>query len=197
MPSRQWLTLTLIVLRKEFKDAFRDRRSLYTLLFSAVFGPVMVGFMLNRVADRQRQVADVRIPIVGIEHAPALIDWLRQQAGVEVVEGPKDAEKAVRDRNEDVVVIITPEFAKKFRSSSPAGVKIVSDGSRQTSRPKVQRVRGLFQRYSGEIGSLRMIARGHIVAQGTSDELREQTGRQSLEDAFVALAGLEHEQGAS
>ena len=52
MLSRQWLTLTLIVLKKEFKDAFRDRRSLYTLLFSAIFGPLMVGVMLNRVADR-------------------------------------------------------------------------------------------------------------------------------------------------
>jgi sodium transport system permease protein len=173
MPPRQWLTLTMIVLRKEFVDAFRDRRSLYTLLFSAVFGPAMVGFMLNRVADRQRQVADVRIPVVGMEHAPALVDWLKQQAGVEVVPGPADPEKAVRDRREDVVVIITPDFAKKFLASSPAAVKLVSDGSRQTSRPKVQRVRGLFLRYSGEIGSLRLIARGVSPAIGTAVQIED------------------------
>jgi sodium transport system ATP-binding protein len=41
-----------------------------------------------------------------------------------------------------------------------------------------------------------VIAGGRVVAQGTPDELRQQTGYQNLEDAFVALAGLdrgEHE----
>ena len=30
-----------------------------------------------------------------------------------------------------------------------------------------------------------------VVARGTPDELRRQTGHDSLEDAFVALAGIE------
>jgi sodium transport system ATP-binding protein len=38
-----------------------------------------------------------------------------------------------------------------------------------------------------------VIAHGRIVAVGSPDELRAQTGRQSLEDAFVALVGLEAE----
>jgi len=36
-----------------------------------------------------------------------------------------------------------------------------------------------------------VIARGRIVANGTADRLREQTGHQNLEDAFVALSGVE------
>ena len=66
---------------------------------SALFGPILVGFMLNRVADRQRESRGRRLPVVGIEHAPALVDWLRQQSGVEVVAGPADPEQAVRDRD--------------------------------------------------------------------------------------------------
>jgi sodium transport system permease protein len=163
----------VVVFRKELKDAFRDRRAIYSIVIGAVFGPVLVGVMLNRLADRQRQIEDVRIPVVGAEHAPALIDWLRQQAGVEIVTGPNDAEAAVRDRNEDVVVVIPPEFQKKFRSSSPAQVKIVSDGSRTTSRPKVQRVRGLFQRYSGEIGAIRLVSRGISPAIATPIALED------------------------
>jgi sodium transport system permease protein len=160
MTLQRWVRQMIVVLKKELKDASRDRRALYTLLFSAAFTPALLAFMLNRIAERQREAEDIRIPVIGAEHAPALIDWMRQQAGVLIVPGPADPEVAVRDRNEDVIVIITPEFAKKFRSSSPALVKIVSDGSRQTSRPKVQRVRGLVQRYSAEIGSMRLIARG-------------------------------------
>jgi sodium transport system ATP-binding protein len=36
-----------------------------------------------------------------------------------------------------------------------------------------------------------VIARGQIVAAGTADALRAQTGHQNLEDAFVALSGVE------
>jgi len=36
-----------------------------------------------------------------------------------------------------------------------------------------------------------VIAGGGLVAQGTADELLRQAGRESLEDAFLALAGLE------
>lgn len=160
MTLQRWIRQMLVVLKKELKDASRDRRALYTLLFSAAFTPALLAFMLNRIAERQREAEDIRIPVVGVEHAPALIDWLGQQAGVQIVPGPSDPEIAVRDRNEDIIVVITPEFAKKFRSSSPAQVKVVSDGSRQTSRPKVQRVRGLLQRYNAEIGSMRLVARG-------------------------------------
>jgi sodium transport system ATP-binding protein len=36
-----------------------------------------------------------------------------------------------------------------------------------------------------------VIAHGRVVAQGTADELRAQTGRASLEDAFVQVIGSE------
>jgi sodium transport system permease protein len=157
----------LVVFRKEVKDAFRDRRAIMTIVLSATLSPVLLGFMLNRVADRQRQLEDVTIPIVGIQHAPAFVEWLRQQAGVSVVEGPEDAEAAVRENREDVVLVIPAEFQQKFRSSSPAPIRIVSDSSRQTARPKVSRVRTLVQRYSGEIGTLRLISRGVSPAIAT------------------------------
>lgn len=36
-----------------------------------------------------------------------------------------------------------------------------------------------------------VIAKGHVVAQGTPDELREQTGEGNLEDAFVKVIGTD------
>jgi sodium transport system permease protein len=116
--------------------------------------------MITTMADRQRQVQDISIPVVGLDRAPALVDWLRQQAGVQVVEGPADAEEAVRDRREDVIVMVPDDYVEKFRASRPAEVRIVSDGSRTATRPKVQRVRTLLQRYNAEIGSMRLVARG-------------------------------------
>ena len=163
----------LVVFRKEVKDAFRDRRAIMTIILGATLSPVLLGFMMNRVADRQRRAEDVNIPIVGIEHAPVLIGWLRQQAGVTITEGPADAEAAVRESREDVVVLIPEDFQKRFRSSTPAPVKIVADGSRQTARPKAERIRRLFQRYSSETATLRLVNRGVSPAIATPLQIED------------------------
>jgi sodium transport system ATP-binding protein len=52
----------------------------------------------------------------------------------------------------------------------------------------------VMQEVSALCDSIVVIASGRVVTQGTPDDLRRQTGCESLEDAFVALAGLE--QGA-
>ena len=154
------LTQTMVVCRKELRDWSRDRRAIITVLVSSLFAPALIFFMFSNIASRQRQVEDVTIPIVGAQHAPALLDWLKQQAGVTIADGPADPEEAVRTRAEEVIVIIPEDFAKNFKVSKPAQIRMVVDGSSQNARPKVQRIRGLFQRYSSEIGSLRLIARG-------------------------------------
>jgi sodium transport system permease protein len=150
----------MVVCRKELTDWSRDRRSIVTVLVSSLVGPAIIGVMFTMMANRQRQVEDVKLPVVGAENAPALIEWLRQQPGVEVVTGPGDPEEAVRTRREDMVVVIPADYAKKFSASKPAQVRLISDGSSQNNRPKVTRIRSLFQRYSSEIGSLRLIGRG-------------------------------------
>lgn len=51
----------------------------------------------------------------------------------------------------------------------------------------------VMQEVSALCDRIIVIARGHVVASGSPDALREQTGHQNLEDAFVALAGLGRE----
>jgi sodium transport system ATP-binding protein len=49
----------------------------------------------------------------------------------------------------------------------------------------------VMQEVSALCDAIVVIARGRVVARGTPDELRRQTGHDNLEDAFVALAGVE------
>ena len=53
----------------------------------------------------------------------------------------------------------------------------------------------VMQEVSALCDSIIVIAHGRVVASGTPDELRRQTQQDNLEDAFVALAGLEREAG--
>ena len=49
----------------------------------------------------------------------------------------------------------------------------------------------IMQEVSALCDTIVIIAAGRIAAQGTPDQLRQQTGRDNLEDAFVALTGID------
>ena len=49
----------------------------------------------------------------------------------------------------------------------------------------------IMQEVSALCDRIVIIAEGRIAADGTPDELRQQTGHENLEDAFVALTGLD------
>ena len=51
----------------------------------------------------------------------------------------------------------------------------------------------IMQEVSALCDRIVVIAQGRTVADGTADELRQLSGRDNLEDAFVALSGLEGE----
>ena len=55
----------------------------------------------------------------------------------------------------------------------------------------------VMQEVSALCDTIVVIARGRIVASGPPDDLRAQTGHQNLEDALVALSGLEAEASPS
>ena len=52
----------------------------------------------------------------------------------------------------------------------------------------------IMQEVSALCDRIVVIAQGKVVADGTPDQLRSLTGRDNLEDAFVALSGLEVEE---
>jgi sodium transport system ATP-binding protein len=54
----------------------------------------------------------------------------------------------------------------------------------------------IMQEVSALCDRIVVIAQGRVVADGTQDELRQQTGRENLEDAFVALSGLDNTEAA-
>jgi sodium transport system permease protein len=154
------LRLVWIVLTKELRDGLRDRRSILSVLIVAALMPSLFGGMFTVMASRSKNAEEIQLPVAGVEYAPAFIDWLKQQTGVEIVPAPADPEQAVRDRKEDVVLIIEKDFSKNMARAIAAPVKLVSDSTRDSARRKVNRARNLVTTYSGQLAALRLIARG-------------------------------------
>ena len=95
------LRLTWVVLRKELVDGIRDRRSVMSALIPPIMWPLMILVMMNFIAEKRSKADDIKIPIVGAQHAETLVTWLKQQRGVEVVDGPDDPYEAVREGDEN------------------------------------------------------------------------------------------------
>ncbi|MEX2262019.1 MAG: ABC transporter permease [Bryobacteraceae bacterium] len=150
----------VIALKKELRDGVRDRRSVSSLLIGAMMAPILFGVMFTAMAGRRRNAEEMKLPVVGVEYAPAFIDWMKQQTGLEIVAAPADPEQAVRERKEDVILLIEKDFSKNMARAVPAPVKLISDTTRDVARPKVARVRALITAYSSHLAQLRLIARG-------------------------------------
>jgi len=124
----------IVVLRKEVMDGLRDRRSVLSALLFPVLMPFLITMLFKVIADREREAQDIDIPVVGAEQAPDLIDFIKRH-GYGVVAGPQDAEKAVRDKVHDFVLVIPEDFAEDFAVARKAEVELVHDGSRKEAPP--------------------------------------------------------------
>ena len=69
-----------VVYLKELKDALRDRRTLFMVLLSSVaIGPLVLVAISQLVAGIEKRAEAREVYAVGIEHAPALRNFLERQ----------------------------------------------------------------------------------------------------------------------
>lgn len=154
-----------VVVRKEVLESLRDRRTLLSaLVLAPLLGPLMFSFSMQAVLKRGvgEQDKPLQVAVMGEEHAPNLVRWLKTQ-GLEAVAGPKEAAgipAAVRDAKPRLVLVIGPDYAKQFRAAQRAGVKVYVDSSDQDSRRDFDRLERLLEGYSQQTASLRLAARG-------------------------------------
>jgi sodium transport system permease protein len=151
-----------IVFWKEVTDNLRDRRSLFSALISSLIGPALLLVIIVIVGKslfKDLTDSPLYLPVSGADNAPNLMQFL-QQNGVIFLPAPADPETAVRNGEEDVVLVIPDGFSEDFSTSLPAAVRLVVDSSRQSAIASVERARNLLNAYSLQIGSLRLMARG-------------------------------------
>ena len=152
-----------IVMRKELIDAFRDRRM---VLMAFLVMPLAVPSLLAGMSavgirkQMQKLEATLELPVIGAERAPNLMAWLGSH-NVRIVAAPEDPEGVVQRQEHDAVLRISPDYGSHWRAGEPARVELIYDSSRPVQTgASVSRLRGLLEAYSGEVGTLRLIARG-------------------------------------
>jgi len=151
-----------IVMLKELKDLFRDRRTVaVALLMGPLLIPVMIlgaGSLVQKRISTQMQSA-LEVPVVGAEHAPNLVAWLGSK-NLTVIDAPADPEASVLDETYRVILRVPEGFGEAWRGSQPATIELLFDSTRQDSQIPLQRVTRALNEYGQTVGSLRLLSRG-------------------------------------
>ncbi|MCR6701478.1 MAG: ABC transporter permease [Dokdonella sp.] len=152
----------LTVFLKEVRENLRDRRTvLNTLLTGPLMAPLMFVLIINAVISRELDKAEkpLPVPVIGAEHAPNLIEALKQQ-GAQIKDAPADPERAVREQDADLVLKIPASYAEAWRKGEPAQVELIFDQSQRDASGSVARLRGMLESYGQRTATMRVVARG-------------------------------------
>ena len=164
-----------VVLFKELRDSFRDRRTLLTaLFFGPIFGPLLFVVLITTISLQQLEQAETRleVPVAGAAFAPNLIEFLRQR-DVVILEAPADPEAAIAAETYDLVLRINEDFAERWRAGLPAPVELLADQSRREVGTLVGRTVRLLRAYGAQVGQFRLALRGVDPALAQPLLLRE------------------------
>lgn len=149
------------VFRKELVDALRDRRTLMTVLLSAVaMGPLVLMLISTLVARVEKQAEAREVVVLGMAQAPTLRNYLERQTYT-VREAPADYEQQLaQSRLGDPVVVVPQDFEADLRRGEVPTVEVVSSSSNQRADSGQQRILNLLQGFNREQAALRLLVRG-------------------------------------
>lgn len=135
---------------KEFRDAFRDKRSFSLILGYGIGMPIFFAGIFFVTIQSFSEKPNIPISIQGAENGPDLVRFLNL-AGVHHGEG--------EDTNE-ITLIIPDSYAEQLSSGKPAEVIIEVDTSKKELMQPLSQLKNSLRSYSQEMAALRLMARG-------------------------------------
>ena len=155
------LGLALAVLRKELFDALRDRRTLATVLVSAVLiGPLVLVAISMLVASLEARADQREVLLAGRVNAPTLQNYLERQT-YRVIEAPADYAAQLRSATlGDPVVVVPADFEAALDRGEAPLLEIVVDSANTRSRSAAGRVDQLLAGFARERVMLALALRG-------------------------------------
>ncbi len=162
MNKTSFTTAMLTVMRKEWLDFFRDRRTFYlSLLMMPLLYPLLflgIGKLTQMRAETQLEKT-LSVPVVGMDRAPNLMKFLASY-GIDAKPAPADIEARVRAQQEDLALAVDADFADDWHAGKPAKIDIITDTTRRNGDVKVARVSKVLESYGNGVGAMRLLIRG-------------------------------------
>jgi sodium transport system permease protein len=162
------------VLRKELRDALRDRRTLLTIVLSSVaVGPLVLLLLSTLVAGMEERAESREIVVAGIEHAPTLRNYLERQT-YRISAAPAQYEQLLQSKRLGAPVLVIPaDFEADLARGEAPRVELMLSSANPRSQAGASRLARLLQGFAQEQAMLRLAWRGVSPASLQAIEVDE------------------------
>lgn len=169
--------LMQIILKKEWLDAIRDRRTLMTMLSIVILMPLSLfgslSFSIKKSTQDDNEV--LTLLVRNGEQAPTLISQLKQ-AGVTIEPTRLEAEAEIAAKLESNKIVgllaLDKDYKDDYLALRPAKMALWTNSATE-QHAKVRKIQRLIQRYQASAAEWRLIARGVAPALVRPVELQE------------------------
>ena len=183
-----------IVLRKEWRDALRDNKSLrMVMLMPVYFVGVFVAssLFIIHMSNQSRATTSepIKLTVVGAAHLPPLIDWL-QERGVKVDSLETDAYQQVERGDLGYALIIPEDASTKFATGESIELALVFDATNSKLQGSLHFVRQQIWSWNARMGSLRLLSRGISPGIANPVYIRDLNIASDQKMGFFVMASL-------
>lgn len=170
-------TMLWTVFRKEWTDAWRDKRAMKLAWMPAIYfvGMFLLSFffILNlQKNDKVAGIATFPVPVYNAEAYPALKQWLVEQ-GANLTSVEKETINNLAASEHDYVLIVPDDVGESITQAKPAQLMLVYDASKQDVHQKLNQVRNMVYSFNARESAVHLLARGVSVGVATPVQLTE------------------------
>jgi sodium transport system permease protein len=152
------------IFRKEFREIFRDRRTVFSVVISPLLITPLLFALLGGLINKQ--VTDIRaerltVGVVGEKTAPALWKEISRRPDVRFVPTTlADAEQQVKSRKLKAVAVLPADADSSLASNHKVAINILLDPGNESSRTAAGRLGNVFSDAGKKIVAKRLEKKG-------------------------------------
>lgn len=150
----------MIVLKKELKDTFRDKKTIFSsIIIPILIFPIMafaLGFATNDIINDDQKPIDIAL----ISNGETKLEEFFKESGQVNIVNTDDPDKALEELTVRAIVKVEPGFDSKIESGTMGNVEVIYDQSSQKSDMGTSRLTYLIESYSQAITNERLKAIG-------------------------------------
>ena len=149
-----------IILRKELKDIFRDRKTiLFTIFLPIIIYPIIFGIM-NFSMKSAMDDANKQINIGLVDSKKSNVkSLLEQKKNIKTVEN-NDLDKQLKDGKISLIVKVPENFNEDLSEEKISNLKIIYDNTSNKSQIACSEVKSVFENYYKDIVNKRIESKG-------------------------------------
>ncbi|AIS51604.1 ABC-type Na+ efflux pump, permease component [Thermoanaerobacter kivui] len=150
-----------IVLKKELKDIFRDKKTwIVTILLPALFIPIMMYIVIGGAESiSEQKISEIKIAVLDEGNNIKFVNYLKS-TGIGIVTGLQNPKESLEKGDIRAIVVIPSDFDKNIEEGKNADLTIQVDMSNMKSSNAENMIRGLIKEYANNIVKQRLIAKG-------------------------------------